>query len=73
METTERPRVLIVGAGLGGLALGISQERAQIPLDIFERTPLIKPLGSALSIGPILISFLEQIVPIDDFSTPPNL
>ncbi|KAG0373018.1 hypothetical protein BGX24_012273 [Mortierella sp. AD032] len=57
--TTERPTVMIVGAGLGGLALGILLERAQIPYDIFER--------SALSIGPNLIPFLEQVMPIDDF------
>ncbi|KAF9139254.1 hypothetical protein BGX30_008200 [Mortierella sp. GBA39] len=64
---TEKPMVLIVGAGLGGLSLGILLERAQIPFEIFERSSTIKPLGSALSIGPNLIPFLEQIMPIEDF------
>ncbi|KAF9087353.1 hypothetical protein BGX23_008188 [Mortierella sp. AD031] len=62
-----KPKVLIVGAGLGGLSLGILLERAQIPFEIFERTTTIKPLGSALSVGPNLIPFLEQIVPLEDF------
>ncbi|KAG0209630.1 hypothetical protein BGX33_005405 [Mortierella sp. NVP41] len=39
-----KPKVLIVGAGLGGLSLGILLERAQIPFEIFERTTTIKPL-----------------------------
>ncbi|KAF8946757.1 hypothetical protein BGZ47_011501 [Haplosporangium gracile] len=67
MAATEKPTVLVVGAGLGGLSLGILLERAQIPFEIFERTSTIKPLGSALSIGPNLIPFLEQIMPIEDF------
>jgi len=42
---SERPTVLIVGAGLGGLSLGLLLERAGIPYMIFERAKSIKPLG----------------------------
>ncbi|KAG0042623.1 hypothetical protein BGZ83_000243 [Gryganskiella cystojenkinii] len=39
-----RPKVLIVGAGLGGLTLGLLLQKAGIPFVILERTPAIKPL-----------------------------
>lgn len=43
--TTEKPNVLIVGAGLGGLMLGALLEKANIPYTIFERATVVKPLG----------------------------
>lgn len=39
------PHVLISGAGLAGLFLGILLERAGIPYEIYERAAEIKPLG----------------------------
>ncbi|KAG0293464.1 hypothetical protein BGZ96_002806 [Linnemannia gamsii] len=39
------PRVLIAGAGLGGLFLGILLERAGIPYEIYERSAELRPLG----------------------------
>lgn len=43
----ELPRVLIAGAGLGGLFLGIQLERAGIPYEIFERSTEMRPLGKS--------------------------
>lgn len=40
------PHVLISGAGLAGLFLGILLERAGIPFDIYERAEEVKPLGN---------------------------
>jgi len=40
------PRVLIAGAGVAGLFLGILLEKAGIPYEIFERSAEIKPLGN---------------------------
>jgi len=50
--TPTRPRVLIVGAGLGGLTLGLLLEKAGIPYEIFERSPAIKPLGTLSKLYP---------------------
>ncbi|KAG0373980.1 hypothetical protein BGX24_010989 [Mortierella sp. AD032] len=45
---SKRPKVLIVGAGLGGLTLGMLLHKADIPFEIYERAPEVKPLGSAM-------------------------
>ncbi|KAF9905575.1 hypothetical protein EC991_001536 [Linnemannia zychae] len=44
----KRPKVLIVGAGLGGLTLAMLLQKANIPYDIYERAAEVKPLGSAI-------------------------
>ncbi|KAG0261840.1 hypothetical protein BG011_000603 [Mortierella polycephala] len=62
-----RPTVLIVGAGLGGLTLGVLLERAGIPYQIFERASVIKPLGSALSLGANIIPLFKQIGIYNEF------
>ncbi|KAF8942579.1 hypothetical protein BGZ47_006340 [Haplosporangium gracile] len=41
------PKVLIAGAGLGGLSLGILLHKAGIPFEIFERAAEVKPLGKS--------------------------
>lgn len=49
METTtiddNKPRVMIVGAGLGGVTLALLLERANVPYALFERASTVKPLG----------------------------
>jgi cation diffusion facilitator CzcD-associated flavoprotein CzcO len=45
MTAEDKPNVLIVGAGIGGLLLGALLEKAQVPYTIFERTSSVKPLG----------------------------
>lgn len=41
----KRPKVLVVGAGLGGMTLGTLLHKAGIPFDIYERASEVKPLG----------------------------
>ncbi|KAF9138981.1 hypothetical protein BGX30_008521 [Mortierella sp. GBA39] len=60
-ERSSQPTVLIVGAGLGGLMLGALLEKADIPYAIFERTAVVKPLGSALLVGPNMLPLFEQL------------
>lgn len=44
----KHPKVLIVGAGLGGLTLGMILQKTDIPYEIIERASEVKHLG----IGP---------------------
>lgn len=55
LVTDEPPRVLIAGAGLAGLFLGILLEEAGIPYEIFERSAEIKPIGK---IAPTIVGQL---------------
>lgn len=41
----DKPKVLIVGAGIGGLFLGNLLHKAKIPFLIFERAKEVKNLG----------------------------
>lgn len=64
---TKKPKVIIVGAGLGGITLGILLEKAGIPYEIFERAPEVKPLGSAISMGASVLTFFEQLGLLEEF------
>ncbi|KAF9900791.1 hypothetical protein EC991_006894 [Linnemannia zychae] len=61
LVTDKPPRVLIAGAGLAGLFLGILLERAGIPYEIFERTAEIKPLGAVICLSPNILPAFEQL------------
>ncbi|KAF9429956.1 hypothetical protein BGZ76_001043, partial [Entomortierella beljakovae] len=47
----KKPEVLIVGAGIAGLMLGILLEQIGIQYHIFERASEVKPLGSAMALS----------------------
>ncbi|KAK3823791.1 MAG: hypothetical protein JOS17DRAFT_819219 [Linnemannia elongata] len=66
-ENKSKPKVLIVGAGLGGLLLGALLEKAGVPYSIFERASVVKPLGSALSVGPLVLPILQQLGIYEEF------
>ncbi|KAF9430684.1 hypothetical protein BGZ76_000745 [Entomortierella beljakovae] len=55
------PRVLIVGAGIGGIFLAILLQHAGIEYEIFERASQVKSLGSAMVTGPNILPVFEQL------------
>ncbi|KAF9124986.1 hypothetical protein BGW39_007752 [Mortierella sp. 14UC] len=67
MSASDKPTVLIVGAGLGGLLLGALLEKSGVPYVMFERAADIKPLGSAMAVGPNLLPVFEQLGIYDEF------
>src|SRR5215475_6461579 len=44
--------VIIVGAGIGGLTLGLALHQAKIPCRIFESVPEIRPIGVGINLLP---------------------
>ncbi|KAF8936834.1 hypothetical protein BGZ58_003639 [Dissophora ornata] len=62
----DKPRVLIVGAGLAGLMLALLLEKINIPYQVFERASKIRPLGSALSLGANILPVFEQLGMLQD-------
>ncbi|KAF9340947.1 hypothetical protein BGZ91_011664 [Linnemannia elongata] len=66
---SDRPKVLIVGAGLAGLTLGMILQNSDIPYEIFESTPAIKPVGAAMVFGPTLAPMMKQCGIYDEFVT----
>ncbi|KAG0341796.1 hypothetical protein BG000_007979 [Podila horticola] len=61
MTSQDRPKVIIVGAGLGGVTLGLLLEHAGISYNIFERTTAFKPLGSAIALGCNVAATFQQL------------
>ncbi|KAF9280068.1 hypothetical protein BGZ88_012386 [Linnemannia elongata] len=44
-KSGRKPHVLIIGAGLAGLTLGIMLQKSGIPFDIFEKSPEAGAVG----------------------------
>src|SRR5690606_31393844 len=55
------PKVMIVGAGIGGLTLAILLEKAGIEYEVYERNTILRPLGSATSLSPNVLPLFEQL------------
>ncbi|KAG0360048.1 hypothetical protein BC939DRAFT_466076 [Gamsiella multidivaricata] len=68
MAAYEPPKVLISGAGLGGLFLAILLEKAGIPYHIYERAAAIKPLGAALALNANILPVFEQLGLLEDIA-----
>ncbi|KAG0279759.1 hypothetical protein BGZ95_000291 [Linnemannia exigua] len=64
----KRPKVLIVGAGLGGLTLAAILQKSDIPYEIFERAPQVKPLGSAMTLNATVAPLLYQLGIAEEFN-----
>lgn len=65
---TDHPRVLIVGAGIGGLTLALQLNAAGIPSRIIEAAPALRPLGVGINILPHASRELDRLVLRDRLS-----
>ncbi|KAF9897557.1 hypothetical protein BX616_005360, partial [Lobosporangium transversale] len=61
-----RPGVMIIGAGLGGLLLGALLERIGIRYHIFERASKLRPLGATMTLSSPILPVFEQLGLLDE-------
>jgi 2-polyprenyl-6-methoxyphenol hydroxylase-like FAD-dependent oxidoreductase len=54
-------KVLIVGAGIGGLTTAIALRRAGIEATVFEQAPELRAVGAGISLWPNAIKVLRQL------------
>ncbi|KAF9429957.1 hypothetical protein BGZ76_001044 [Entomortierella beljakovae] len=61
LQEKAKPEVLIIGAGISGLMMGLLLEQTGIQYHIFERASEVKPLGSAMTLGAQGFAAMEQL------------
>ncbi|KAG0035398.1 hypothetical protein BGZ82_005290 [Podila clonocystis] len=66
-NNTGRPRVIIAGAGLGGLTLAALLHKAGVSFELLERSEDIKQLGSAIALGSSTAPLLRQLGIYEEF------
>jgi salicylate hydroxylase len=54
-------KILIIGAGLGGLTLAAICRRAGLPCIVLERTEKLSPAGAGISLAPNALRVLDQL------------
>ena len=59
--TASTPDVLIVGGGIGGLALALSCHQAGISCRVFESAPEVLPLGVGINLLPHAMRELSEL------------
>ena len=60
--------VIICGAGIGGLCLGLSLQQLNIPFQIFESSVSIEPLGVGVNLQPNAVRELFALGLKDDLT-----
>jgi 2-polyprenyl-6-methoxyphenol hydroxylase-like FAD-dependent oxidoreductase len=63
---TTKPRILIVGAGIGGLATAIALQQAGFEAAIYENAPALRGIGAGISLWSNATSALEKLGLLDE-------
>ena len=64
---SNKPRIAVVGAGIGGLTLALLLQRAAFTVHIFEAVESIRPLGVGINVQPSAVAELLALGLLEDF------
>ena len=74
MPPAHKPRIAIIGAGLGGATSAALFKQAGYPVDVYEQAPSFTRLGAGIHLGPNCVRILNRIGlerPLLDFAVRP--
>jgi 6-hydroxynicotinate 3-monooxygenase len=57
----DKPRIAIVGGGLGGTVAGIFLQRAGFPVKVYEQASKIERIGAGINLGPHVMRIMREI------------
>ncbi|MCU0761231.1 MAG: FAD-dependent monooxygenase [Steroidobacteraceae bacterium] len=63
----ERSEVIVIGAGIGGLAAALALQRAGVQVRVFEQAPALGEVGAGISISPNGALGLKSLGVFDEF------
>ena len=58
---TTKPKILIVGAGIGGLTAAIALRQAGFGVEVFERAPELKEIGAGIALSANAVRVLKRL------------
>src|SRR5437762_6559621 len=58
---TTKPKILIVGAGIGGLTAAIALRQAGFGVEVFERAAELKEIGAGIALSPNAMRVLKHL------------
>ncbi|CAO3574424.1 unnamed protein product [Mortierella alpina] len=61
-------RIIIVGGGLAGLMMGIMLDQAGIEYHILEQASRLRPLGTSISLHPVIMDLMDQLGLLEDMT-----
>ncbi|KAF9359651.1 hypothetical protein BGX26_011805 [Mortierella sp. AD094] len=64
--SSSKPKILIIGAGLGGLTLAILLERAGLDYRIYEKSTTLRIPGGVTLLSPSILQAMEQLGLMED-------
>jgi len=56
-----KPKIAIVGAGLGGTAAAVLMQKAGFQVDLYEQAPAFSRLGAGIHLGPNVMKVMRRI------------
>jgi salicylate hydroxylase len=66
--TTDRPRIAILGGGIGGLAAAAFLHRLGLPNTVYEQAPELGEVGAGLVVAPNAARLLRRLGVLDEFT-----